>query len=344
MREVALLPGSDPCIFEFPRWLPIVQAQHSHELWIDVNRYMDSPDITEKSVVLEEYLQQHTVKQLVFYDMFHANPGICPKIISTIKHYQSLLPTTYITTCREPIPELQHVCQFDFYWNRTKSAYLDKRPTWKQSSPGNFNQWPVKTMPRPFAVLSLHGANNWHAKKHLYNSVQAISGHHSNPTISKVFPSDSGEGRIEHLAATPPARHFFDDTYVTVQLESMWTGPNVVLTEKTYDHLIHGRILMNFGPRHYYRNLVESGWRLPRGIDYSWDEIPDSLTPEETLEFVDLSQSPRFNAYIQSLFKLTADIDLLHELFVSNLDVFEHNQQQLQQKPYDIFDINQLDR
>ena len=344
MREVALLPGNEPGIFGFPQWLPIVQNQSSSELWIDISEAEHCPyshPETHKRInvfeCLQWYIQHHSVKHLVFYDTFHADPGLKSWCIQNIQRYQALIPTTYLTICKNPILELEHVLHFDFYWNRTKHAYYDHYPTWKQTAAENYVQWPISVDHRAFPLLTLYGRDNWHAKKQLYDLVNSIPGYHSNPWSENVLPSNNGETQIEKLVATPPARRFFDSTYISAQIESMHQGPNVVLSEKTYDHLIQGRIVMNFGPRHYYRTLVDQGWRLPIGIDYSWDDIPDQF------ENGQLIGSQRFDAYIKCLTELSSDLDALHELFIANIDVLEHNHQQLQQRPYDIFNLEQLD-
>ena len=93
---------------------------------------------------------------------------------------------------------------------------------------------------------------------------------------------------------------------------------------------------MNFGPRHFYRTLVNDGWKLPVGVDYTWDEM------EEINDVVDIQIEPRFHTYIQRLIELSSNVEQLHELFIANVDVFAHNQQQLQQKPYDIISLEQL--
>ena len=93
---------------------------------------------------------------------------------------------------------------------------------------------------------------------------------------------------------------------------------------------------MNFGPRHFYRTLVNDGWKLPGGVDYSWDEM------EEIQDTAEVQTEPRFHAYIQSLLKLSSNLDQLHDLFIENIRVFVHNQKQLQQKPYDIISLEQL--
>ena len=139
------------------------------------------------------------------------------------------------------------------------------------------------------------------------------------------------------LQATPPARKYFDNTYISAQIESLCKGPNVLYSEKTYDHLIQGRFVINFGPRHFYRNLVNDGWKLPVGIDYGWDEIEDIDVA------ADIQTEPRFLAYMRNLLDLSSDMEQLHKLFVANRDVFVHNQEQLRQKPYDIISLEQLD-
>jgi hypothetical protein len=139
------------------------------------------------------------------------------------------------------------------------------------------------------------------------------------------------------LMAAPPARKYFDNTYISAQVESLCKGPTVLYSEKTYDQLIQGRFVMNFGPRHFYCTLVNNGWKLPVGVDYSWDDVEDHDTDSHIID-----TEPRFMAYIKSLVELASNMEQLHELFVANVDVFAHNQQQLRQKPYDIISLEQL--
>jgi hypothetical protein len=341
MRKVALMPGSDASIFTFPQWLPIEHDQSSGELWADFWMYEVKTDtrlpLYTKSK-LEEYIKTHAIQKLVFYDIFHYESIFETQRIEMIKYFQKILPTSLLTFRKKSVPDLDHVVHFDFYWNRCKQAYHDKKPGWKQLGQQNFNQWPVLLDRRPLAVLSLYGRNNKHIKQHLYNSIHHIPGHHGGFSDETVLPCETGETHIRSVAATPPARRFFDDTYVSAQIESMIKGNNVIFCEKTYDHLIQGRFVLNFGPRQYYRTLVENGWRLPVGIDFSWDNIEDQNKDNDELQ-----NEPRFSRYIECLTKLTSNIDTLHDLFMANIDVFEHNQQQLQQRPYDIINLEQLD-
>ena len=341
MRKVALMPGSMPSIFDIPQWLPIAKNQSSDELWVDYWQYQVQHDTQKEDYTiktLKRYIKTHSIQKLVFYDIFHYESIFESRRIELITYFQKILPTTLVTFRKHPIPKVDHVVHFDFYWNRCKQAYHNKISGWKQLGKENFNQWPIVLDKRPLAVLSLYGANNQHIKRHLYKAINHVPGYHGGLTKETILPSETGETHISSLAATPPAKKFFDDTYVSAQIESMIKGDNVIFCEKTYDHLIQGRFVLNFGPRHYYRTLVENGWKLPRGIDLSWDNIEDQNKDNDELQ-----DEPRFAKYIECLTKLTSNIDTLHDLFIANIDVFEHNQQQLRQRPYDIFDLEQLD-
>ena len=328
MHEVALFPDSDPNIFKLSKWLPIVQNQQSHELWVDIWQ--------AQFKTIKRYIKSHTVKKLVFYDIFHAEPVPYLSGIELIAHYQKHMPTVLLTACQTPIPGIDNVVHFDFYWNRAKSAYLDKIPSWKQLPAENYNQWPIETARRPGAVLSLYGKNNWAIKQHLYYQVKHLSGYHSGHDADTSLPSESNITDLSMLAATPPARKYFDNTYISAQIESLCKGPIMLYSEKTYDHLIQGRFVMNFGPRHFYRTLVMDGWKLPVGVDYSWDDMGD------TWDTWEVQTEPRFWAYTKCLGELSSDLERLHNLFIANIDVFAHNQERLRQKPYDIISLEQL--
>jgi hypothetical protein len=337
MHEVALLPGSDPSIFALTQWLPIVHNQQSHELWVD----FWWPD----TKALKRYIKSHRVKKLVFYDIFHANPAPELSRLEIVRHYQRLMPTVLLTACKTHVLGIDNVLHFDFYWNRAKSAYLDKALIWKQSlPPENYNQWPIQIDRRPSAILSLYGKNNWAVKQELYHAVKHISGYHGghggHGGPGTVLSSETGITDLPRLTATPPAKKYFDNTYISAQVESLCLGPTVLYSEKTYDHLIQGRFVLNFGPRHFYRNLVNDGWRLPVGVNYSWDDMEDQDDSHTVSHTV--TTQPRFQAYVKCLLDLASDMERLHELFVANYDVFAHNHARLWQKPYDIISLEQL--
>jgi hypothetical protein len=94
-----------------------------------------------------------------------------------------------------------------------------------------------------------------------------------------------------------------------------------MFTEKTYEHLVRGRIVLNFGPCGFYQALELDGWKLPKNIDLSWDSEPNT--------------EHRFNGYIEMLQTiLNKPIEQLHEWFMINQDVVEHNYNMLENKPY----------
>jgi hypothetical protein len=128
------------------------------------------------------------------------------------------------------------------------------------------------------------------------------------------------------LSAIPVAKHYYDNSYVSCQVESQHiTGGGIVFSEKTYDHLIQGRLVLNFGPQFYYQTLEQQGWKLWTGIDLSWDLIADDQI--------------RWQKYFECL-KNLFDFSMsdLHDIFLLNKSSIEHNWQQLYDRPYDYID------
>jgi hypothetical protein len=72
-------------------------------------------------------------------------------------------------------------------------------------------------------------------------------------------------------------------------------------------------------------------------VDYKWDDIEDQHADSH-----EIATEPRFHAYIKCLLELSSNMECLHDLFVTNRDVFAHNHEQLRQKPYDIISLEQL--
>jgi hypothetical protein len=135
------------------------------------------------------------------------------------------------------------------------------------------------------------------------------------------------KGTVEHLhkgLTALPARHYLDSTYISCQVETVHLGSNsIAVSEKTYDHLIQGRFVLNFATAGFYQCLIEDGWKMPTDIDLSWDSIVDD--------------DERFAAYICCLESLLSlSLTDLHDWFISNMPCWIHNQQMLHTKPYNI--------
>jgi len=271
-----------------------------------------------------EQLEQITKssRQIVFYDWTHADAKMSSECIDLVKYANSKCNTIWSTINQLPIDNLP-VKKFDFYWNRCKSNHA--QGPWQMRYKCNGQDWPHHTLNwdlRTHKYLSLVRTSN-HYRDRLYKFLESFKGFSSNRNKGHVLESDIGsQQELLNGINLPPAKHYFDNSYVSCQVESQHlTGGSVVFSEKTYDHLIQGRFVLNFGPQYFYRCLEQQGWKLWQGIDLNWDSTADDFQ--------------RFEGYIQSvtdLFKLS-DADL-HDLFLLNKNNIEHNWQQLYNKPY----------
>ncbi len=317
-RPIKLFSGGNTNIFDLENpWLDVTES--TFELWIDLS-------IPQKQLRKLKSKSFENVDRVVFYDWYdtyYELPDIAVKIVKLI---EKQCPTVWYTLNKKTIPGINTPqIKFDFLWNRCKSAYLDKKLGWKLS--GNINdylQYPMHKNLREYKYLNLY-RRPAPFRTELKEFLKKYNGFSSDVINNSILPGNHADIEMVHRGLTMlPARQFLDNSYVSCQIESQYQGNNsIVFTEKTYDHLIQGRIVLNFGPCGFYQALQDDGWQLPTvGIDLSWDTIENT--------------SQRFQAYLDSLDQLfSKSITELHELFLANYKFLEHNYNMLTTKSYD---------
>jgi hypothetical protein len=306
-RSIKLYPGSDPNLKLVDPGFVLDDC--AGELWIDHNI-----DVDINHTAFDQ------IKTVVFYDFFQVDPGSnINKIIGTIKQVAEKFPTTWVTANQLEVLGIA-TKKFDYPWNRSKAAYADKQLGWKHiNNVAAYTQYPIHFNQRPKKYLNLC-RSSYNYRQNLYNFLQQFDGYSSNISSGKVLGNDLAQDKhIIDGQHVPPGREYFDNSYVSCQVESQYTGnQSIVFTEKTYDHLIQGRLVLNFGAPGFYQALAADGWAVPNNIDFSWDSDPNTAT--------------RFQAYLNML-RTVFESDL-HELFISNKTVIEHNYNMLYNKPY----------
>jgi hypothetical protein len=306
-RTIKLYPGSDPNLQAVDPGF--VSDDRAGELWIDCNIDVD----------LRHTAFDH-IETVVFYDFFQVDGGSnINKIIRTIKQVAERFPTTWITANQLEVAGI-NTKKFDHLWNRSKAAYADKVLGWKHIHDVTaYAQHSIHFNNRSKKYLNLC-RSSYDYRQNLYNFLQQFDGYSSNICSGKVLGNDLvSDKHIIDGQCVPPNREYFDNSYVSCQVESQYMGNHsIVFTEKTYDHLIQGRLVLNFGAPGFYQALAADGWAVPDNIDFSWDSEPNTAT--------------RFQAYLNML-RTVFESDL-HELFLSNKTVIEHNYNRLYTKPY----------
>jgi len=291
--------------------------QDSKEYFIDLGR--DETVIDTESIV-DDLISSGKATSMVFYDVFHADPQMNDRWVPFIKQTATKIPVQWITVNKLPIQDVSTI-HYDFYWNRCKSIHL---------------YGPIKFRWKNNGIPCGHHALHWEVRSHQYLApvhdctylrnqlltfLKQYSGFYSNSTENKYLETDCLGDTIG--LNVPVAKHYYDNSYVSCQVESQHlTGGGIVISEKTYDHLIQGRLVLNFGPQYFYRTLRQQGWNLWNGIDLSWDSIANDQR--------------RWQKYIECLRSL---LDLgcngLHDIFLANKFNLQHNWQQLYDRPYD---------
>lgn len=287
--------------------------ENSNELWIDSSMPWDI-DVNHEIF--------KGVDQVFFYDFFGATHSLTPKRKNEILNVAQKYKTIWYTANPLPVDGIQCV-RFDHMWNRTKWAYLEGNLGWKYGVDVRaYQQYPLHWAPRRYRYLSLNRSSH-ELREKLYDFLATWPGWRSHVSKGVILGNDFATPADIAIGTTMlPAQHFFDSSYVSCQVESQYYGKDsIYFSEKTYDHLIQGRLVLNFGPPGFYSALAADGWMLPVGIDLSWDSI-DNLFP-------------RFDAYLGVLNDLfSKPIEQLHELFLDNAHVIEHNYNMLKTKPY----------
>jgi len=326
IRLARLYPDSDPNLFaEIKPWANIVNDNDkANELWIDSNiRDCD-------------YFKKHPevfqgIDRVYFYDFFHAQDYSQHISFEQIKTVAEKFPTVWYTCNALPVENINYK-RFDYLWNRTKRAYLDGKPGWKQHYNAKiYKQHPLNFDQRNKIYMSLNHAMTFFRTKLWEKLTPYDNGYKSNVGEGIILDNDHthSDKRMIESYGFPPAEKYFNDSYISIQIESQVGGnakdKSIIFTEKTYDHLIQGRLVLNFGPCNFYKILKNDGWRLPIGIDLNFDQIENDVQ--------------RFEAYWCSVEQLlNLSLFDMHDLFLLNCDTIQHNYDMLKNKSYDYID------
>ncbi len=303
LRVLGLDPaGFDPGVCFYP----LVDHYNTHdEIWHDrINTIAKT---------------KHTV---VFYDLLNIGDYELSKFTEFVSNYDHPRKI-YLTVNQSSKLQLADVeiVPWDFMWNRFKIYYSqtvpwDTRVLHHYAGPDRY-QCPeldfTNTRSRKF--LSMCG-REYGYRKNLYDAVsQYDCGYVSSRTRGITIEPEEIRG-----AFSPVPNRYYLDTYFSIYVESNCMRSDLMhITEKTYEPLLKGHFILPFSNPGTIEQLQTLGFKFPDFIDYSFDRVEN---PHERFELV-LKQFERL---------LTQD---LHDLYVSNQDLLQHNQQTFFNRDYD---------
>lgn len=316
-----------------PFWCDIEHDPNSSELWVDFNQLWTDLKYknTSKNELWAPKLDKALIdssKNIVLFDWYHGWDRIKDEHIAWVQKIAAKKPLTWITLNPKSIPGVKTI-HFDYYWNRSKRAFLDKQLYHKTFGVENYEQYPVHTRLRQKKYLTYQSRSESYREILRYHLITKYDGFYNDPENNKwLLPNVPNSGEYSPDAVAPPGRMYYDESYVTCLIETQYLGHRShLVSEKTYDNLIQGRGVLNFATPGFYQHLVSGGWKLPTGVDWSWDILPN--------------ERDRLAGYLSEVNKLMGlSIEELHEWFLSNMDCWRHNQEMLKTKPYDIINLD----
>jgi hypothetical protein len=242
----------------------------------------------------------------------------------------------------------------DFLFNRTKAYYQQYPWTpgvqpwyWKEFAYQDFTLLDASTKTHIFLApnkthnkqrpwrsqlvdilinyLDLGHVGNADQRSHLY-----LYCHHEQPWAQQLGEL-SGPTTTKWLGYSPPHNLYYQDTFVSIYGETVESGSDIVITEKTYDPLIKGHFILPFSSAGFVQHLKTLGYRFPTFIDYSYDNVVDDVK--------------RFSLYQYEVQRLLAQS---HQQWCdwwnANLDILLYNKRIMHERPYDRVDIKSFMR
>jgi hypothetical protein len=135
-----------------------------------------------------------------------------------------------------------------------------------------------------------------------------------NSTIQKIVDDSPSffKGNSYYRGYAPVHVNYYSQSLISFVSESL-DKDIVTLTEKTFDPMIHGHLVMPFGKNGLVQYMREQGWRVANFINYDYDQIQNS--------------NQRLNAYLKEVDRLLEiDLEDWKDLYKQNLDVVRYNQ------------------
>jgi hypothetical protein len=286
--------------------------------WPLVNHYN-----THDANWLETYTTRaKSSRAIIFYDLVNTGDYEHTKFCEFVSNFDHP-HRVYLTVNQSPKLKLANVdvVPWDFMWNRYRSYYTETVPynslyLHHYSGPAAY-QIPQLAFDRPKAkkFLSMTG-REFSYRTNLYEFVKDFDcGYVSNRSRGITV-----EGRDIVGAFQPVPNKFYLDSYVSIYCESNFLRDDLVhITEKTYEPLIKGHIILPFSNPGTVTRLIDMGFKMPVGVDYGFDSIAD---PQQ-----------RFTAVTNEFQRLMAED--LPQLYKRNQEVFEHNQRCINTVDYD---------
>jgi hypothetical protein len=275
---------------------------------------MHKKDWVESNTIIA---RQHDA--VIFYDLMNTGDyehGKFRQFVSECKHHNKY----WLTVNQNPnfILDGVKLVPWDFMWNRTRAYYTEPIPNDLYLHHYTSGKYTLPKLdfdrPRSRKYLSLTG-RDYGYRTHLYDFIKDYGGYVSNRTKGRYLEDEPIVG-----AFSPVPNEFYLDSYISIYVESNCLQSDLIhITEKTFDPLLKGHIILPFSNPGTIRRLRQMGFKFPDFVDYSYDTVLDPVA--------------RFTA-LKEVFKNLL-MQNLPKLYKDNQEIFIHNQNCINTIPYD---------
>lgn len=132
----------------------------------------------------------------------------------------------------------------------------------------------------------------------------------------------------EKRGYNPIHQDYYNRSFISIYGETIEQGQDIAVTEKTYEPLIKGHFILPFSNQGFIAYLRSMDIRLPKFIDYSYDEYSD---PEK-----------RYQKYQEEIRRLLSmPIMTWQTHWTENIHLLKHNQNWFS-RPYDRVDLYKI--
>jgi hypothetical protein len=324
-----------------------------YEFVIHGSQLVDILLLTANELASGNFRSWNNYRIAVMLDLWHGVEGQGARLGKKLQQCNE-----YIITCMVNCHNIPQIIPNDFMFNRTK-AYYSQFPfspgvvkwyshgqlSYIMPDPKDVDQKkkifvaPCKTYPDKPRLSRNHLRD---MLRDTYNELGYLGNIDADPTMFLYphieFPYCNNIEEIENQTRplsynwwgySPPHNEYYRNTFISIYSESIEFGPDIIVTEKTYDPLIKGHFILPFSNYGFIKWLCQLGVQFPEFIDYSYDTLEDN--------------NQRMKAYFAEVNRLLSiPIEQWRQHYINNLKLLRHNQLMLHYRNYDRVNFKEL--
>jgi hypothetical protein len=324
-----------------------------YEFVIHDSRPVDILLLTANELAIGNFRSWNNYRIAVMLDIWHGVEGQSARLGKKLQRCNE-----YIITCIVNCHNTPRIISNDFMFNRTK-AYYSQFPfspgvvKWYSHgqlsyiipNPKDADQKkkifvaPCKTYPDKPRLSRNHLRD---ILRDTHNELGYLGNIDADPTMFLYphieFPYCNNIEEIENQTRplsynwwgySPPHSEYYRNTFISIYSESIEFGPDIIVSEKTYDPLIKGHFILPFSNYGFIKWLCQLGIQFPEFIDYNYDTLEDD--------------DQRMKAYFAEVNRLLSiPIEQWRQHYINNLKLLRHNQLMFHYRNYDRVNFKEL--